>query len=65
MLVLGVGVFATHQYRVKQRANIGDSLLTIATVPTMPSPQALEDFDVIQKLDSDSGADKELIALLQ
>lgn len=65
MLVLGVGAFATHQYRVKQRTNIGDSLVTIATVPTMPSPQALEDFDVIQKLDSDSAADKELIALLQ
>jgi len=65
MLVLGVGAFATHQYRVKQRTSIGDSLVTIATVPTMPSPQALEDFEAIQRLDSDSAADKELIALLQ
>lgn len=65
MLVLGVGAFAAHQYQMKQRANIGDSLVTIATVPTMPSPQALEDFDVIQKLDSDSAADRELLALLQ
>jgi hypothetical protein len=50
---------------MKQRANIGDSLVTIATVPTMPSLQALEDFDVIQKLDSGSAADRELLALLQ
>lgn len=65
MLVLGVGAYAVQQYQVKQRTIIGDSLVTIATVPTMPSPQALEDFDAIQKLDSDSAADKELIALLQ
>lgn len=65
MLVLGVGAYALQQNRLKQRAVIRDSLVTIATVPTMPSPQALEDFDVIQKLDSDSAADKELIALLQ
>jgi hypothetical protein len=65
MLVLGVGALATLQYRMKQRANIGDSLVTIATVPTMPSPQALEDFDVIQKLDAGSAADRELLALLQ
>lgn len=65
MLVLGVGAYAVQQYQVKQRTIIGDSLVTIATVPTMPSPQALEDFDAIRKLDSDSAADKELIALLQ
>lgn len=65
MLVLGVGGFAVQQYLVKQRVAIGDSLVTIATVPTMPSAQALEDFEAIQKLDSDPAADKELIALLQ
>jgi anti-sigma factor RsiW len=65
MLVFGLGAYAVQQYRSKQRAVIGDSLVTIATVPTMPSAQALEDFEVIQKLDSDSAADKELIALLQ
>lgn len=65
MLVLGVGAFATHSYRVKQRTVIGDSLVTIATVPTMPSAEELEDFDAIQRLDMDSAADQELIALLQ
>lgn len=65
MLVLGVCGFAVHQYRVKQHVVIGDSLVTIATVPTMPSAQALEDFEAIQRLDSDPAADKELIALLQ
>jgi hypothetical protein len=65
MLVLGVGAYAVQQYRMKQRTVIGDSLVTIATVPIMPSPQALEDFDVIQKLGSGSAADQELIALLQ
>lgn len=65
MLVFGVGALAAHQYQVKRLTAIGDSLVTIATVPSMPSPQALEDFDAIQKLDSDSAADKELIALLQ
>lgn len=65
MLVLGVGAWGAHLFRVKQRKAIGDSLVTIATVPTMPTPQALEDFDAILKLDSGAGADRELIALLQ
>lgn len=65
VVLLGLGAFATQLYRAKQWNVIGDSLVTIATVPTMPSPQALEDFEVIQKMDSDSAADRELIALLQ
>ena len=65
MLVIGSGVFAIHQHQVQQRAGMVESLKTVAAVQSLPSSQALQDFDVIQKLDSNPAADKELIALLQ
>lgn len=65
MLVIGMGVFGFRQHQAKQRAVIANSIKAVAAVPTLPSPQALEDFDVIRKLNSNPAADQELIALLQ
>jgi anti-sigma factor RsiW len=65
MLVVGVGAFAVQQHQAKQRAGIADSLKAVAAVQALPSPEALEDFDAIRKLDSNPAADRELIALLQ
>ena len=42
----------------------GNSIATVAGAP-LPSPDALVDFDVVQKLDAAPAADRELIALLQ
>lgn len=65
MLVIGGSVFAVRQHQVNQRTIMAESLKAVAAVQALPSAQALEDFDVIQKLDSNPAADKELIALLQ
>lgn len=65
MLVIGGGMFAVHQHRLNERTVMGESLKWVAAVQSLPSPQALEDFDVIQKLDSNPAADRDLIALLQ
>lgn len=65
MLLLGAGVFALREHQAKQRAVIANSIKAVAAVSTLPSPQALEDFDVIQKLNANPAADQDLIALLQ
>ena len=63
MVVVGVAAFALQQHRTRTR--IGTSVATVVGVPTLPSPEALEDFDVIQKLGSEPVADTELLALLK
>jgi anti-sigma factor RsiW len=66
MLIVGVGVFGYQRHRVKvERVAVKDSLVTIATVPSLPSLEVLQNFDVIQKLDTESAADQELLALMK
>lgn len=65
MAVIGLGAFAFRQRSVKQTTRMAESLRAVAAVQIVPSPEALENFDVIEKLDSNPAADKELIALLQ
>lgn len=65
MAVIGLGAFAFRQHGVKRTARMAESLRAVAAVQIVPSPEALENFDVIEKLDSNPAADKELIALLQ
>lgn len=64
-VVLGVGVFAYHRHQVAERVAVGQSIATFAGVASLPSPQILEDFDVIQRLDTTPPADRELVAWLQ
>jgi len=55
MVVMSFGLLGYQQYRVKQRMALKDSLVTIAAVPSLPSPEILQDFDVIhviQKLNA-------------
>lgn len=64
-LALTVGLFAYHQHQVAQRRAVGQSIVTFTGVQSLPSPLILEDFDVIQKLDTTPPADRELLASLQ
>ena len=64
-LVVGASLFAYHRHRVAQLFAVGSSIKTVAEVQSLPSPQILEDFDVIQKLDTTPPADRELLAWLQ
>lgn len=65
MLVVGAGVIAYEQIRDERRARTTESIKTVLGVTVLPSPEVLEDFDVIRRLDAVPAADQELIALLQ
>ena len=64
-VVVGVSLFAYHRHQVSERLAVGQSIATFAGVASLPSPQILEDFDVIQRLDTTPPADRELVAWLQ
>ena len=63
--IVGASLFGYHRHQVAQRTAVGESMMTVSAVQSLPSPQILEDFDVIQKLDTTPPADKDLLALLQ
>jgi hypothetical protein len=64
-LIVGASLFGYERHQSAQRKAVGKSIVTVAGVQSLPSPQILEDFDVIQRLDSTPPADRDLIAWLQ
>jgi len=64
-VVVGASLFAYHRHQVAQRLAMGVSIATVTGVGSLPSPLILEDFDVIQRLDTTPPADRELVAWLQ
>jgi anti-sigma factor RsiW len=65
MLVIGGSFAGYHQYRDHQRKAVGKSLLAVAEVKSMPTTDVLMNFDAIQKLNTESVADQELLALFK
>lgn len=64
-VVVGAGLFAHHRHEVAQRVALAQSMVAVADVRSLPSPQFLEDFDVIRRMNPTPPADKDLLALLQ
>lgn len=64
-LLLGAGVFFHYRHQAQQRAELRRSLTLIAGMPAVPSPQALEDFEVVRHLSRTPPWDEELLALMQ
>lgn len=64
-LVVGASLFAYHRHQVAHRQAVGESITIITGVQSLPSPLILEDFDVIQRLDTTPPADRDLVAWLQ
>ncbi len=64
-VVVGASLFAYHRHQVAQRLAVGASIATVTGVESLPSPQILEDFDVIRRLDTTPPADRDLVAWLQ
>jgi anti-sigma factor RsiW len=62
---LAAGIFLMHRHEVRQQAEWRRSLTLIAAMPAVPSPQALEDFDVVRHLGRTPPWDEELLALMQ
>jgi hypothetical protein len=63
-VIMGASLVGYHRHQLAQRKAVGESIVTVAS-QSLPSPQILEDFDVIQKLDTTPPADRDLLALLQ
>jgi anti-sigma factor RsiW len=64
-LVLGAGLFWHHRHQARQQAEWRRSLTLFAAMPAVPSPQALEDFEVVRHLSRTPPWDEELLALMQ
>ena len=64
-VVVGASLFAYHRHQFADRLALGASIATVTGVGSLPSPQILEDFDVIQKLDTTPPADRDLVAWLK
>jgi len=65
VLVAGAGLFVYQRHALAQRFELARSVATVADMRSLPSPQFLEDFDVIRRLLPTPPADKDLLALMQ
>ena len=64
-VVLGVGLFTYHETTVAKRAELVQGVKMVSSVPSLPGPQVMEDFDTIRQLNTTPGPDPELIALMK
>jgi len=64
-LLVGVGLFAHHHHKAVTRLELAQSVAVLADVKTLPSPEALADFETVRRLGQTPPADEELLALLE
>src|ERR1051325_10196100 len=62
-LVLVARGIVWHNHQARERLKVAQSVAVVADLSSLPSPEALQDFDVVQNLNRT--ADTELLALLQ
>ncbi len=62
--VIGLAGLTYQRYEFDQRARLAQNVALVAQAQTMPSVEALKNFDAIQRM-SQPRADEELLALLQ
>lgn len=53
------------QAELERRAELVQGVKAVADVPSLPTPEILQDFDTIRKMGATPGPDPELIALLK
>ena len=63
--VLSAGLIGYQHYEARQRAKMVQDVKVVAGVPSLPSPEILQDFDTIRQMGATPGPDPELIALLK
>ena len=63
--VLMAGLLSYNHLQSVRRAEYAQSLATLGEVASLPSPEALNDFDAIAALSSAPTADEELLKLMQ
>ncbi len=65
VVVLAAGVFVYHRHVQSERMELAQSVAAVADVRSLPSPQFLEDFEAIRRLQPAPPADQELLALMK
>lgn len=63
--VLGVGLIACHQMQSVERKKLAESVIAVADIPSLPSPDILQDFDAIRASYPAAAPDEQLLALLK
>jgi hypothetical protein len=63
--IFGAGLLTYHDHRTAKRAELVQGVKVVAGVPSLPSPEILQDFDTIRQMPSTPGPDPELIALMK
>jgi hypothetical protein len=64
-LAIALGLVSYAHFREARRVELVRSVTTVTQVASVPSPQALEDFDAIQAMSQKPTADEELLKVLQ
>jgi hypothetical protein len=64
-VILGVAVVTYQEHEAAKRAQLVRGVQVVAGVPSLPSPEILQDFDTIRQMSSTPGPDPELIALMK
>jgi anti-sigma factor RsiW len=63
LIVAAVGWFGFQHYQADQRERLVVGLAVVATVESLPSTEALQDFEAIRRLSLTPAGDEELLAL--
>jgi hypothetical protein len=64
-MVILTGLVFHHHELYRERAQVAENLVLVAGSPSVPSVEALKNFDVIQRMGQPQHADEELLALMQ
>lgn len=64
-VLAAAGLFSVRHLQQAQRAELVQSVATVAEVSSLPSPQILQDFDAIMALSATPAADEQLLTLLE
>lgn len=64
-VIFGAGLLTYHEHVATKRAELVQGVKVVAGVPSLPSPEILQDFDTIRQISSTPGPDPEIIALMK
>ena len=64
-MALCLGLFGYQHYEATTQMKMAESVVTVAQVSSLPSPDLLRDFEAVRHLNTTPAADEELLTLLQ
>ena len=65
IVAFSIGFFISRQQADAHRLELAQSVVTVSKVASLPSPEILENFEVIRRLNFNPPPDEELIALMK